>query len=305
MSVGASVRAALSVVLLATLVPAQSWQESCGETRAGIVALRQAVKDTGSDCLALVVASHPDDRYVLPAVWLRYVMGLRIAVLLATRGGGGQNISGPESGDALERIRTLETEAGCSHFDGEVWYLNRPDAGYRRTAEATFGEWGREQSLRDLVRLIRTIRPDVILTTHNFQEQHGHDVALVELLTNAVPLAGDAEFLPELPVHRPRVFGIGATADSPSAISIPVDRLEPLRGASFRHLAREILRMAHLSPGPPVPLEELFEPTLRFELRLPPQPGDTPFAGLPSLFDPAIWPGDPERAAALDRFVRE
>ena len=240
-----------------------------------------------------------------PAVWLRYEHGIRVAVLLATRGGGGQNSTGPESGDALDRIRTLETEAGCSHFDGEVWYLNRPDGGYCRTAEATFGEWGRTETVADLVRLLRTIRPDAILSTHHAAEKHGHDVALVELLETAVPLAADPDFASPLPPHEPRIFALGANTDSPAAIALPMDRLEPVRGASFRHLAREILRTAHKSPGEPTPLEELFLPMLRFELRVPERADGFPFARLPSLFDSALWPGDPARREPLQRFLRE
>ena len=49
------------VAVLAAPAPAQTWQETCGQTAAGVVALRQAVKDAGSDSLVLVVASHPDD----------------------------------------------------------------------------------------------------------------------------------------------------------------------------------------------------------------------------------------------------
>lgn len=303
MSAGWGRSAALALLMMSP-TPAQDWSETVGRTPSGVVALRQAVEDAQSDTLVLLVASHPDDRYVLPAVWLRYLHGARIAVLLATRGGGGQNSTGPESGDALERIRTLETEAGCSHFDGEVWYLNRPDAGYRRTAAETFGEWGREATLRELVRLIRTIRPDAILTTHHAQESHGHDVALVELLAQAVPLAADPEFLPEHETCRPRVFALGATTDSPATVAIPVDRLEPVRGASLRRLAREILRTAHRSPGPPTELGKLFEPTLRFELQIPERSEGFPFGRLPGLFDEGVWPGDPERAQALEDLVR-
>jgi len=299
----------LALIVAGAVSPAQSWRETCGQTAGGVVALRQATLDATSDTLVLLVASHPDDRYVLPAVWLRYCHGARIAVLLATRGGGGQNSTGPESGDALERIRTLETEAGCSHFDGKVWYLNRPDGGYRRTAEETYGEWGREDTLRDLVRLLRTIRPDVILTTHHRQESHGHDLALVDLLTSAVPLAADAEYVTGLPPHRPDVFALGATTDSPTTVSVPVDRIEPVRGSSMRSLARDVLRMAHKSPGRPAPLETLFEPVLRFELQIPELPtldgGGFPFGRLRGLFDDGVWPGDPARARALDRFVTD
>jgi hypothetical protein len=145
-------RPAAAALLLAaacgSALTAQRWQEIQGRSRSGIVELRQSLLDAGCDSLALLVASHPDDRYVLPAVMLRYLHGVRVAVLLATRGGGGQNSLGPETGDALERIRTLETEAGCAAFDADVYYLNRPDLGYRRTATETFDEWGREHANR-------------------------------------------------------------------------------------------------------------------------------------------------------------
>ncbi|MCA8976468.1 MAG: PIG-L family deacetylase [Planctomycetes bacterium] len=302
-----STRLALSaVVAIATATSpstAQHWRDSCGQTAAGAVALRQAVLDARSDSLVLLVASHPDDRYVLPAVWLRYCHGARIAVLLATRGGGGQNSIGPESGDALERIRTLETEAGCSHFDGEVWYLDRPDGGYRRTAEETYAEWGEEDSVRDLVRLIRTIRPDAILTTHHRQESHGHDLALVDLLTRAVPLAGRSDFMSQLAPCSVPVFALGATGDSPMAVAIPADRLEPVRGASLRYLAWDILRSAHRSPGEPAPMETVFEPQLRFELLLPGPARQFPFDRLPGVFDVGTWPGTAAAAERVRRFL--
>ncbi len=184
----------LVLALLAASAGAQRWQDTCGRSEAGLIAVRQAARDAAADSLVLLVASHPDDRYLLPAVWLRSQFGLRVAVLLATRGGGGQNTLGPETGDAFERIRTLETEAGCALAGAEAWYLNRPDGGYRRTAKETFAEWGREETLRDLVRLLRKIRPDAVLTTHHGEEGHGHDLALVELLPLAVARASDPDF---------------------------------------------------------------------------------------------------------------
>lgn len=299
-------RAAAALALVAASSPAQRWQDTCGATRAGAVAMAQALRDVGTDALVLLVASHPDDRYVLPAVWLHHGYGARIAVLLATRGGGGQNSVGPETGDGLERIRTLETEAGCASFDGEVWYLDRPDAGYRRSAEETFAEWGRESTQRDLARLCRAIRPDMVLTTHNAEEQHGHDLALVELLPEALRLAADPTFACGLPPHAVAAFLLGGgSVLTPTTLRLDADRLEPTRGATLRRLAHDILRNAHVSPGAPAPLESVFPAEARFE----PQPGfrpvdvQQPLRELPSLFDPGIWPGPPERAEPLARLL--
>ena len=120
-------RCLAALLCLLSVANAQKWSDTCGRSPAGVLALRQAARDCTADSLVLLVASHPDDRYLLPTVWLRMAAGYRVAVLLATRGGGGQNSLGPETGDLFERVRTLETEAGCALAGASVWYLNRED----------------------------------------------------------------------------------------------------------------------------------------------------------------------------------
>jgi LmbE family N-acetylglucosaminyl deacetylase len=301
-------RGILAVLATTVVAVGQKWHETVGRSPAGTVELQQTLKDIGTDAKVLLVASHPDDRYVLPAAWLRYRYGLRVAVLLATRGGGGQNPSGPETGDALERIRTLETEAGCSRFGGEVWYLDRPDAGYRRSADETFAEWGRESTLRDLARLVRTIRPDCLLTTHSAEESHGHDLALVELLPAAVELAADPAFVSDRPAYRVGALWLGAgSTNTVSTMRVDTEALEPVRGASFRRLAYNVLREAHTSPGPPAAIDTVFEPELRLEPRWPSRDSRHLPAGLGlrSVFDADVWPGTAQRAAELEVLLAE
>ncbi len=301
-------RALLAALVITVASPAQKWHDTVGRSPAGAIELDQTLRDIGSDATVLLVASHPDDRYVLPAIWLRYRYGLRIAVLLATRGGGGQNPSGPETGDALERIRTLEAEAGCSRFDGQVWYLDRPDAGFRRSAAETFAEWGREATLHDLARLVRTIRPDCVITTHNAEESHGHDLALVELLPAAVELAADPAFVSDRPSHQVGALLLGAgSSNSASTLRVDAEALEPVRGTSFRRLAYDVLRDAHTSPGLPAPIDTVFEPELRLEPRPAPRESRHLPAGLGlrSLFDSDLWPGTRDEAAELEHQLAE
>ena len=291
-------------LVLATSLCAQRWAEIGGRTPAGAVALHQAAVDAGADARVLLVASHPDDRYLLPAVWLRAEFGFRVAVLLATRGGGGQNSSGSETGDALERLRTLEAEVGCARLGCDVWYLNRPDGGYRRSAAETFAEWGREATLREMVRLLREIRPDAVITTHHREESHGHDLAVVELLPEAIRAAADPSFQAVGEVHQVPVFLLGA-GSSPSAqvLAIDADRLDLHRGATWRRIAYDVLREAHTSPGAPAPIAGVFDPELRLEPQFPRSvtvDGNRPL-GLRSVFDDTVWPGDPARARSLDQ----
>lgn len=296
------------VALVAAIPGQQAVPVHSVRSAVGHRATDQALRDVAVDSLVLLVASHPDDRYFLPAVWLRRTFGLRVAVLLASRGGGAQNSLGSETGDALERIRTLETEAGASQLGVEVWYLDRPDLGFRRSAQETFAEWGREATLHDLASLLRRIRPDAVMTTHHDEEQHGHDLAVVELLPEAIRMASDPAHRDGNDVHTVGTLWLGArsmlTADT---VRIDADRIDPGHGVTLRRLAYEILRSAHRSPGAPAPLDEVFARELRFEPSLPTrvaQSADRPLL-LPSVLDPAIWPGAAERARQLDGYFRD
>lgn len=303
-----TVRLAAVTLVFAAAATSQTYLETCGKTPAGSVEVAQAALDAGSDQLVLLVASHPDDRYVLPATWLRFWHGMRVAVLLATRGGGGQNSAGPETGDALERIRTLETEAGCSHFGGEVWYLDRVDGGYRRSAEETYAEWGRQETLHSLVRMLRRIRPDAVATTHHAGESHGHDLALVALLPEAVRLAAEAQHQDGEAPHVVRSLWLGAPDHQVGqALSVEVDQLDPRRGTTLRRLAYNVLKQAHRSPGEPTPIDAIFAPQMQLvPLHLQGEATKLePLGRLPSIFDPQLWPGTDDERAGLETFLKE
>lgn len=280
----------------------QTWAETCGSSPAGAVALAQALLDVQRDASVLLVASHPDDRYVLPAAWLRHLHGVRVTVLLATRGGGGQNSMGPETGDAFERIRTLETEAGAARLGIDVRYLDRPDTGYRRTAEETFADWGRAETVAGLVRMLRTLRPDAVLTTHHEEESHGHDLALVEALRQAVPAAGDPAFGDVLPPHGVPLFYLGApNVAAGGVLRLSADRFEPTRGATLRRLAHDVLRQAHRSPGAPGSVESVFDAEFGFVPVTPGAPTDEEafLAALPDGLAEAAWAHAPDVGARL------
>ena len=89
---------------------------------------------------------------------------MRVALVSATRGDGGQNEIGPELFDALGVLRTEELLA-AHQFDGAEQYFARAvDFGYSFSPEETLEKWGRTEILGDFVRHIRTLRPDVIVT---------------------------------------------------------------------------------------------------------------------------------------------
>ena len=107
--------------------------------------------------------AHPDDENNGLLVMLNRGQGYRTALATATRGNGGQNEIGPEIFEALGVLRTEEL-AALHRFDGAEQYFTRAvDFGYSFSIEETFEKWGRDEIIGDYVRLIRMIRPDVII----------------------------------------------------------------------------------------------------------------------------------------------
>ena len=95
-------------------------------------------------------------------VQLNRGQGYRTTLATATRGNGGQNEIGPEIFEALGVLRTEEL-AALHRFDGAEQYFTRAvDFGFSFSIDETFEKWGRDEIIGDFVRLIRTIRPDVI-----------------------------------------------------------------------------------------------------------------------------------------------
>jgi LmbE family N-acetylglucosaminyl deacetylase len=81
----------------------------------------------------------------------------------ATHGEGGQNEIGPELFEALAVLRTEELLA-AHKFDGAEQFFTRAiDFGFSFSIEETLEKWGHQEILGDYVRMIRTIRPDVIV----------------------------------------------------------------------------------------------------------------------------------------------
>jgi LmbE family N-acetylglucosaminyl deacetylase len=231
----------------------------------GHLGLVQALRDAGNDAVVALVASHPDDQYVLPATYLRFAQGYRVVVLLATRGEGGQNIEGAETGDELAAIRSVETEACARRLGLVVEHLNLPDAGYSRSAEETLELWGRDETTRALARALRRVRPDLVMTTHHGAETHGHDLALLEVLPAACALAGSPRAAIDglAPVAIDRLYR-GVEPGEASWFALPVDDVDPDRGETWRDLAYAALSASHRSQAPFRLIEDFFAGAERY-----------------------------------------
>src|SRR5215475_5601772 len=164
----------------------------------GHVALGLALRHLSNVGIFMHTTAHPDDENNGLLVQLNRGQGLRTALATATRGNGGQNEIGPEIFEALGVLRTGEL-AALHRFDGAEQYFTRAvDFGYSFSIEETFAKWGRDEITADYVRLIRMIRPDVIVTLPPTGNAGGqHHMASAVITRAAYKLAADPTKYPE------------------------------------------------------------------------------------------------------------
>ncbi len=111
----------------------------------------------------MMTTAHPDDENNGMLAYFAHGKGFRTSLVTATHGEGGQNEIGPELFVPLAVLRTEEL-AAAHRFDGAEQYFTRAiDFGYSFSIEETLELWGHQEILGDFVRMIRTIRPDVIV----------------------------------------------------------------------------------------------------------------------------------------------
>lgn len=145
----------------------------------------------------LYVAAHPDDENTRALAWFSLGEKAETAYFSLTRGDGGQNLIGNELSDHLGVLRTQELLAARS-FDKASQYFSRAvDFGYSKSAEESFDKWGKDDLMADLVLMIRTFKPDVIVTRFPPDKRggHGHHTASAVLAIEAFAKAADENFL--------------------------------------------------------------------------------------------------------------
>jgi GlcNAc-PI de-N-acetylase len=164
----------------------------------GAPALSLALRRLRTIATLVQTTAHPDDENnAMLALQARH-LGVRVALVTATRGDGGQNEIGTELFDALGVLRTEELLV-AHRFDGAEQYFTRAvDFGYSFSAQETLEKWGREEILGDYVRHIRTIRPDVMVSMSPDGMGGGqHHQTSALLTTDAYRAAADPAQFPE------------------------------------------------------------------------------------------------------------
>ncbi len=164
----------------------------------GSVGLALQLRKLSSGTSFLHTAAHPDDEDNGLLVLLSRGRGHSVSLLTATRGDGGQNEIGPELFEAIGILRTEELMA-VHRIDGVEQYFTRAyEFGYSFSVEETLQKWGKEEILGDFVRLLRTLRPDVVVSLPPAGEGGGQHHQTSAILTKeAFRAAADPARFPE------------------------------------------------------------------------------------------------------------
>jgi LmbE family N-acetylglucosaminyl deacetylase len=212
----------------------------------GAVALDQELRMLGHYKRVLMIGAHPDDEDTELLTILVRGMGAEAAYLSINRGEGGQNLIGPELGEALGLIRAEELLA-ARRLDGARQYFTRAyDFGYSKTVDETWQHWPRDTILKDVVRIVRRFRPQVIVSIFSGtpRDGHGQHQAAGWSAQEAFRVAGDSsqfrELLSEealvpwspLKLYRSTRFDSAATT-----LTLNGGVLDPAVGKSFHQIA--------------------------------------------------------------------
>ena len=211
----------------------------------GLALMLRRLQTIGS---VLHTAAHPDDESTDMLAYMSRAMGARTAYLSLNRGEGGQNGIGPELGDALGVIRTEELLAARKLDGGEQYFTRAMDFGFTRSMEETLQKWNRDEIVGDMVRVIRSMRPLVLVNgwSGTTQDGHGQHQTAGALVPDAIKAAADPARYPEqikeglqpwqvLKTYARRFGGGGA---GPRA-EFDVGVYDPVLGRSYNELASD------------------------------------------------------------------
>lgn len=203
----------------------------------------------------LFVTAHPDDEWSSLLTYLSRGLNADVGLLTITRGQGGQNAIGPEQGGELGVIRTEELLAAGRQYGVRQFFTRAPDFGYSKSAEQTMKIWG-DVALEDMVRVIRTYRPQVIINGWGgVRWGHGQHQASGILTPQAVAAAADPEKFPEQISEGLAPWKVAlelrlARDSTGGAIQLPVNDSSSLWGKSYVGMGMEG-HAQHRSQGTP------------------------------------------------------
>lgn len=269
--------------LVLSLAPCASAQfPPAPGTGPGLAETVEAIERAGVTTRILYITAHPDDESAAVLTYLARGVHANVTLLSLTRGEGGQNALGPEQAPQLGLVRTQELLAATRGYGVQLYFTRARDFGFSKTPEESQEIWG-EQVTQDMVRIIRTFRPNIVINHWGgVHSGHGHHQASGILTPKAVALAANPSYelqpSPAAPNDAPWKVSLILDldrSDSAKGYVVPLDQVSPLWGKTWREIGLDAF-VNHHTQGI---AGFLNSPFLRRPIALVPQGG--------ASFDPA------------------
>lgn len=217
-------------------------------TTGGLPALQQELRMLGHQKRVLMIGAHPDDEDTELLVLLARREGAEAGYLSLTRGEGGQNLIGNELGEALGILRTEELLA-ARRVDGAQQFFTRAyDFGFSKTLDDTWAHWPSDSVLKDVVRIIRRFRPQVVVSVFSglARDGHGQHQAAGWAAAEGFRVAGDGARFPELareeglePWTPTKLYRSARFDTAVTSLVVDGGEIEKLSGRTYHQLAME------------------------------------------------------------------
>src|SRR5580693_4754199 len=224
----------------------------------GAAGLRLALRRLGTTARLMQVVAHRDDEDGGMLTLEARGHGVSALLMTLTRGEGGQNKIGSNLSDVLGVLRALELLASDQYYGVQERFSRVADFGFSKSPDETFSKWGgHDVALADMVRVIRTFRPDVLAARFSGTERdgHGHHQASSILSREAFRAAADPKRFPEQiaqglkpwqvkKLYIGNVCGFGATTcpDANWTIKLNTGQTNADLGGSYVQFAMQGLR---------------------------------------------------------------
>jgi len=224
----------------------------------GAAGLQEMLLRLRTTARLMQTVAHPDDEDGGMLTMESRGKGATVLLLTLNRGEGGQNKVGSNLFDVLGVLRTLELLGADRYYGVEQRFTRVADFGFSKNANETFQKWqGHDIALGDMVRVIRTFRPDVLVPRFSGTDRdgHGHHQASSILAREAFRAAADPNRFPEqikeglLPWQAKKLYignvcGFGAQTCPAENYTVKLNTGEPnpRLGMSYAQFAIEGLR---------------------------------------------------------------
>jgi len=165
----------------------------------GAAALWQSLLKLHTRSSVLMIVAHPDDEDGGMLAYESRGQGARVALLTLNRGEGGANVMSSDYFDALGLVRTEELLAADRYYGVQQFWTRMADYGFSKTKAEALEKWGHDQTLSDVVRVVRMTRPLVITSVFvgGFTDGHGNHQVAGQMAQEAFKAAADPNMFPD------------------------------------------------------------------------------------------------------------